>query len=67
MQALPKAEKHVRVDKRGKTFNRCRARESMQAVPSAGKLAPGAKRGKTSVISVFIGLSLNKNHFARVL
>jgi len=63
MQTLPRAGKHVRGEKRGKTFNRCPA----EAVPRVGKLASTAKRGKTSVISVFIGLSLNKNHFARVL
>ena len=33
--------------KRGKTGNRCQARENMQPAPSAGKYTTGAKRGKT--------------------
>ena len=33
--------------KRGKTGNRCQARENRQPVPSAGKLANGAKREKS--------------------
>jgi len=36
---------HTTNAKRGKSL--CLAREKMQPVPSAGKLAAGAKRGKT--------------------
>ena len=47
MQPVPSAGKHATGAKRGKTCNRCQARENMQPVPSAGKHVTGAKRGKT--------------------
>jgi len=43
---VPRAGKHKTGAKRGKTYNRCQAREIMQSVPSAGKHATGAERGK---------------------
>ena len=42
------AGKQATCAKRGKTSNRCQARENKQPVPSAGKQATGAKRGKTN-------------------
>ena len=45
-QLVPRAGKHKTGAKRGKTYNRCQAREIMQSVPSAGKHETGAKRGK---------------------
>ena len=47
MQPVLSAGKHATGAKRGKTCNRCEARENRQPVLSAGKHATGAKRGKT--------------------
>ena len=47
MQSVPSDGKRAISAKRGKTCNRCQARENEQSVPSAGKRAIGAKREKT--------------------
>ena len=46
MQPVPSAGKRVTCTKGGKTCTWCQARENIQLVPSAGKHAIGAERGR---------------------
>ena len=56
MYQLELETKHVMDSKREKAYNRCQAREKLQAVPSAGKRTGGAKSIHDCFFFLFFGM-----------